>query len=577
MDISASKITTPFETLNPLPVPLCHAQCISYNEELLICGGTNSDCCYSYHIPSNQYKLICLYPNATLQGHCVVQLKNSPKHKNGITLLSFGGFHKHTLMMNYVSVWSNDSEREKIKDTCNIWLPFIDSENKAICIGKSSDNYEGARAVVDGNLLFITYYPNNISVFNLHTLQYVNQSTLPIQSENGTSYHCFVLKTCYGLESMARKHEMVLFCEETGLSIEYDEESNSFGIKPLHVCRDMRFLLRYAYVCINETILFFGGYRRCTRIRDVFKYAMHDNIWTKFERTLPIPLHGCAAIPNGDKTFVHILGGKNTRKRLMSTHTRTGVQEWLGEETPREKQWMAEEQEISQLRETKHEIEAMEHGFEVKKLKVELRQKEIKTVIEYWLRSLLLNFGWTDYFDIIIARYILTKYFKPLKEMHTQYANVSTVKFSSDGSKLVLSSGDGTVWICDIDSGKEIQVRKEYSRKVNGTIFSPDCLFFVSYSNDNTIQIFDAKSNKEIKKFQGHSETIRDVNFSPDGQTVVSCSDDKTIRLWDVKTETEIQILKGHSSCVTGVEFSLDGNMIVSQSIDGNIQLWERF
>ncbi|ETO11531.1 hypothetical protein RFI_25845 [Reticulomyxa filosa] len=48
-------------------------------------------------------------------------IDNNNKDSNEITLLSFGGEHKHTLMMKYVSVWSNDNnnndnEMDKSKD-----------------------------------------------------------------------------------------------------------------------------------------------------------------------------------------------------------------------------------------------------------------------------------------------------------------------------------------------------------------------------------------------------------------------------------------------------------------------------
>ncbi|ETO36551.1 hypothetical protein RFI_00512 [Reticulomyxa filosa] len=90
--------------------------------------------------------------------------------------------------MNYVSVWS-DEDGLTIENTkhCNEWIPFIGSDNGPVIIRE--DNCEGAHAVISGsnsNLLFITYQPNNISIFDLNTLQYIN-STLPIGSDQISS------------------------------------------------------------------------------------------------------------------------------------------------------------------------------------------------------------------------------------------------------------------------------------------------------------------------------------------------------------------------------------------------------
>ncbi|ETO01159.1 hypothetical protein RFI_36281 [Reticulomyxa filosa] len=63
-------------------------------------------------ILKNEFKFVCEYPN-------------NNKDSNEITLLSFGGskYTRHTLMMKYVSVWSNDSDNV---NTTKIKLGRID-------------------------------------------------------------------------------------------------------------------------------------------------------------------------------------------------------------------------------------------------------------------------------------------------------------------------------------------------------------------------------------------------------------------------------------------------------------------
>ncbi|ETO09564.1 hypothetical protein RFI_27810 [Reticulomyxa filosa] len=190
---------TLFETLTPLPIALSLAQCVVHKHEILICGGNKRNC-FSYHTHKNQYKPICLYPDdVELFGHCVVEIPNNKNNNdtNTITLLSFGGQKKHTLIMKYRSVWSNDENGSVIKKTekhYNEWVSFTDNENKPISIGKAKYNYCGVRAVIDGSnnhLLFIIYPSNGIDVFDLNALQYVKYDTLP--PDCGTIlFPCFI-------------------------------------------------------------------------------------------------------------------------------------------------------------------------------------------------------------------------------------------------------------------------------------------------------------------------------------------------------------------------------------------------
>ncbi|ETO20419.1 hypothetical protein RFI_16797 [Reticulomyxa filosa] len=354
---------TPFEVLASLPVPLRNAQCVVHQQEILICGGYRTNDCYSYHIFKNKYKFICSYPNdVTLWGHCVVKLvkNNNP---NDITLLSFGGYNKHTLVMKYVSVWDEekDGNRDDIKNSkhCNGWIPLVGNSNEPICIGRNKDYHEGVRAVIGGcnnNLLFITYLLKNIDVFDLNTFQYIKNATLP--SDNSIMYHCFI-------------NEMMLFCDKTGLLIKYNEDNNIFKFTNLRICTTLRLSASYGYICVNNCILFFGGNNDSENLasKEVYKYSIRDDTWMKFEQNLPNPLTDCVAILSGDGKDVHIIGGYDGKK-TESTHMKTNVKEWMDGETETEKQWIMEEEEKRFIEEIKLDLDGMKEELDIKKLKV---------------------------------------------------------------------------------------------------------------------------------------------------------------------------------------------------------------
>ncbi|ETO29265.1 hypothetical protein RFI_07861 [Reticulomyxa filosa] len=402
-------MTTLFETLAPLPVRLEHTQCMLHKDEILICGGYGE---------KDQYKFICSYPkNIWLDGHCVVRRVNN--NRNETILLSFGGRHKHTLTMQYVSVWDDDDNKNKDKaksgstKVYNQWIPFTDNDNKPIALDRDEKGYFGTRAVIGGSrnhLLFITYYPYFIDVFDFDKLEFVKFGVLPTDNTK-IRYHCFVARTGNALstaEKINKVYEMILFCESAGLSIKYDEEKNTFQIRNFPVCTPIRPFHSYGYAYIDDFILLFGGSAYCLRdiSNEIYKHAITEVKWMKYEQTLPTVLADCTAILDADKTYLHIFSGLDDRTFTTNTHRRINVNGWIKAETEIEKQWTAEEEEKIEIADIKIIVEGAKEDFDIKKLKVKIesfRKKDIEIVVDYWVRSVSLKLGWINDFNILIS------------------------------------------------------------------------------------------------------------------------------------------------------------------------------
>ncbi|ETN98446.1 hypothetical protein RFI_39054 [Reticulomyxa filosa] len=181
-------------------------------------------------------------------------------------------------------------------------------------------------------------------------------------------------------EKIKQNFEMLLFCYHTGLSIEYDEDNNTFKFYQLPVCNDMKPFYQYAYVYVNDITLFFGGSNYPTISKSVHKYSIRKNKWMTFQNILPSPLRDCVAILSEDNTYVYIIGGENGNNMPMSIHMKTEVSEWLSEEEMKKGIQLKveeedEDEEENEENEEEEEEEEKESNSEMNKI---VKKKNVK-------------------------------------------------------------------------------------------------------------------------------------------------------------------------------------------------------
>ena len=63
---------------------------------------------------------------------------------------------------------------------------------------------------------------------------------------------------------------------------------------------------------------------------------------------------------------------------------------------------------------------------------------------------------------------------------------------------------------------------------------SADSQTLVSGSGDKTIKVWNLATGREVRTLTGHTGTVRSIAISPDGQALVSGSQDSTIKIWGV-------------------------------------------
>jgi WD40 repeat protein/energy-coupling factor transporter ATP-binding protein EcfA2 len=152
---------------------------------------------------------------------------------------------------------------------------------------------------------------------------------------------------------------------------------------------------------------------------------------------------------------------------------------------------------------------------------------------------------------------------------------VSSVSFSRDGKTLASGSWDKTIKLWNVETGEEIRTLTGYQDYVYSVSFSSDSKTLASGSRDHTIKLWNVETGQEIRTLTGHNGEVYSVSFSSDSKTLASGSRDHTIKLWNVETGEEIRTLTGHKDYVLNVSFSSNGKILASGSRDYTIKLWD--
>lgn len=188
---------------------------------------------------------------------------------------------------------------------------------------------------------------------------------------------------------------------------------------------------------------------------------------------------------------------------------------------------------------------------------------------------------------------------------------------SFDGQKIISSSGDKTIKVWNLTTGKLLRtlegnseqvlsiaispgdrtlvsgsynthqsinvwnlstgIRRNLkgdSQQVWSVAVSPDGQSLASSNRNGSIEVWSLLEGKLRYRLLGHLDTIWSVAISPNNQMLASASSDKTINLWDLRTRELLHTFTGHSSRVRTVAFSPNGQILASGSWDKSIKIW---
>ncbi|MFJ2835253.1 toll/interleukin-1 receptor domain-containing protein [Nocardia sp. NPDC087230] len=140
--------------------------------------------------------------------------------------------------------------------------------------------------------------------------------------------------------------------------------------------------------------------------------------------------------------------------------------------------------------------------------------------------------------------------------------------FSPDGRRIAAATGEGTIRIWDVETGRLVGTPSAgYDTAPNSITFSPDGRSVAASGKDGTIRWWDIADGRTAV-FTGHDGPVHSVAFSPDGRDLVSGGEDTTVRIWKVGSpEDGPETLRRHTYPVKSVAWSPDGRHIASGSV----------
>jgi WD40 repeat protein len=144
----------------------------------------------------------------------------------------------------------------------------------------------------------------------------------------------------------------------------------------------------------------------------------------------------------------------------------------------------------------------------------------------------------------------------PLQKFEGHTARVFGVIHLPGGQRFMTSSGDGSLRVWNLKSGKQIGDEWTDGESAVWTIaLSPDGKKVIGGLSDGGMRLWDIDTGKVVARWMGHTNGAESVCWSRDGLRVLSGSDDGTAREWDVeKGETILGPIKtGHEEVYAAV------------------------
>ena len=155
---------------------------------------------------------------------------------------------------------------------------------------------------------------------------------------------------------------------------------------------------------------------------------------------------------------------------------------------------------------------------------------------------------------------------------------VNSICLSADGRHALSGSGDKTLKLWELASGRCLRTFEGHNEGVSCVCLSVDGRYALSGSYDQTLRLWEVACGRCVRTFTGHVVAVSAGCLSADGRYALSAvmgSTDEALKIWEVATGCCLRTLKQEGGSVTALCLSADGRYALSGSADRTLNLWE--
>lgn len=139
---------------------------------------------------------------------------------------------------------------------------------------------------------------------------------------------------------------------------------------------------------------------------------------------------------------------------------------------------------------------------------------------------------------------------------------VHVARFSPDGRRVVVPSGEGVVRVYEVEGGKQTQELTGHAGGVRTAAYSADGKRIVTGGTDRTLRIWDTATGRELRSWKT-SEIVTDATFHPDGTRILTL-ESGGVRIWDSIASSSREVTVANVNWIIDVAFSPDGKRIAA-------------
>jgi WD40 repeat protein len=161
--------------------------------------------------------------------------------------------------------------------------------------------------------------------------------------------------------------------------------------------------------------------------------------------------------------------------------------------------------------------------------------------------------------------------------MRTGHGSLTTcLTFSGDGSLLASGHLDGAIYLWEVATGLELDVRLGHEGAVGGLAFPPGDGTLISAGADATIKFWDLptlRAGDARRTMRRQPDAVTCLGLAGGGALVVTGHAGRTLRVHEIASQKLVATLHGHRATPSALAISPSGNLVASGARDGTVRV----